>query len=183
MTLPANVTLPIETDLILADKPEKLLEAIKKLTFVIGNFIQETNQAVNGRTYQYTPFLTPDYEFIIDTTGTVTYTDTILWARRVNGMVFVWFDINWNNHGGAGPLLIRLPYFSQPSNEFPYIGVVESDGVVFTAGYTYLTANLLPDTNTIEIHQNGSGVPSIPLPVTVAGHLRGSIVYAGQQFR
>lgn len=186
MTLPTNITLPIEQNLILSEKPSDLLEAIKKLTYVLSTFMQQTNEAVNGTTLMYTEVpIINGYPFIAGSTtiGTALYTNTILWARRVNGMVFSWFDVNWNTATGTGNVLIQLPYFSQPSLQQPYVCVIESDSMAFTAGYTYLTGNLIPDTNTIEIHQCGSGQPVIPLPITAVGHLRGSIFYAGQQFK
>lgn len=187
MTLPSNITLPFDELLIVSEDPKDLVTYLRKLIYVLSTFIQQTNEAVNGTTEfidENTNPLNP-YTFILGSTtaGTATYTNTILWSRRVNGMVFIWYDITWAAHTGTGNVLVQLPYFSQDSLQFPYIGVVEPFGMAFTAGYTYLTGNLIPNTNTIEIHQCGSGLPAIPLPLTAAGHLRGSIVYAGQQFR
>ena len=186
MTLPVNITLPLNEDLIKSDDPETLFIYLRKLVYVLSTQMQQTNEAVNGTLTLITDLTIPAYNFITSSipaiVSTTTYTTSTLWLRRSNLYTSVWFDISWASDTDTGNLQINLPYSSQPSLLQPYVGSIESDNMTFTAGYTYLTANILPGTNTIEIHQCGSGVPVLPLPVTAAGHLRGSITYVGQQF-
>jgi hypothetical protein len=186
MTLPVNITLPLDEYLITSDDPKKLYDYLRKLIYVLSTQMQQTNQTVNGTLTLITDTTTPAYNFITSsvpaTPSTTTYSSSALWLRRANLYTQAWFDITWANDTDTGNLQINLPYSSQPSPLFPYVGSIESDSITFTAGYTYLTANILPETNTIEIHQCGSGMPVLPLPVSAAGHLRGSITYVGQQF-
>jgi hypothetical protein len=186
MTLPVNITLPLDQTLIKSDDPEMLYDYLRKLIYVLSTQMQQTNEAVNGTLTLITDSTLPAYNFITSsipaTPSTTTYSSSALWIRRSNLYTQAWFDITWANDTDTGNLQINLPYSSQPSPLFPYVGAIESDNITFTAGYTYLTANILPETNTIEIHQCGSGVPVLPLPVSAAGHLRGSITYVGQQF-
>lgn len=185
MTLPTNITLPLDPNLIKSDNPQHLFDYLRKLVYVLSTLIQQANQSANGTIASIDLSNNPDYTFIYGSTtaGTATYTNPVIWVRRSNLITMIWFDIAWTAHTGTGDLLIQLPYFSQPSEVEPYVGVVEPDNITFTAGYTYLTANLLPDTNTIEIHQCGSAVPVLNLPMSADGHLRGSIIYEGQQFK
>jgi hypothetical protein len=188
MTLPISITLPLEPDLIKDGDPQTLYIYLRKLVYVLSTQMQNTNQAVNGTLTVISDLTIPLYTFIIGsvTPGTPpvagTYSPSTLWLRRSNLLTTAWFDITWTGLTGTGNLQIQLPYSSQPSQLQPYVGSIESDSIVFTAGYTYLTANILPGTNTIEVHQCGSGLPVLPLPITAAGHLRGSINYVGQQF-
>lgn len=185
MTLPTSITLPLDPNLIKSDNDDDLVKYMSKLIYVISTVIQQTNQAVNGVISLINTDTNPDYSYILGSTsaGTATYNNPILWVKRANLETIIWFDIEWTGHTGTGNLLVQLPYYSQPSDLQPYVGVIEPDSMTFTASYTYLTANLLPNTNTIEIHQCGSGQPVLALPISAAGHLRGSIIYAGQQFR
>ena len=183
MTLPTNVTLPLSTAEIMSGKPEDLYNYMRRFVYNISQQIQQTNQALNGSTTLINSDSLPAYSFILGSTtsGTATYTNPVIWVRRLNLMVFAWFDISWVGHTGTGNLLVQLPYYSLNSIASPFVGVIEPDNMTFGAGYTYLTGNLLPNTNTIEIHQCGSGKAEVVLPISAIGHLRGSITYAGQQ--
>lgn len=185
MTLPTTVTLPLSITVEQIANPSLLADYLRKLVYVLSTQIQQTNFSVNGTTIKFTDDPLVPYDFILGSTtpGTATYTNTVLQSRRINLMTYAWFDISWTLHTGTGNVLIQLPYFSQNTDNLPYVAVIESDGNAFTAGYTYLTGNLTPNTNTIGINQNGSGLPILALPLAASGHLRGSIVYAGQQFR
>lgn len=183
MTLPINITLPLDKDLIIDDKnPESLYTYMKKLIYVVATQMQQSNESANG-----TIVLFQEYDFITSSSPNVmrdiTYGNSALWARRSNLLTQIWFDITWANSNDSGNILVNSPYSSLQSPLFPYVGVIEPDSITFTAGYTYLTANILPGTNTIQIDQCGSGMPVIPLPITVAGHLRGAITYVGQEFQ
>ena len=182
MTLPINITLPLDVFLIKSEDPDALYQYMKKLVYVLGTQIQETNQVVN---VTLTVKDNQSYPFIIGSIaeGTAIFTNSVLWTRRSNLFTQGWFDITWSGHTGTGNLLIQVPYFSQPSAQFPYVGTIEPNGITFGAGYTYLTANILPETNTIEIHQCGSGMVVTPLALPASGSLRGSIMYVGQQFQ
>lgn len=189
MTLPVNVTLPLDADLIKSADKDSLYQYLRKLVYVLGTQMQQTNQTVNGNLTPYqdnTNAVPPQYPFIVGSnpavTSTTTYTNSVLWARRANLFTQVWFDITWANCTDTGNLLIQSPYQSQPSLQMPYVGTIEPDNITFSAGYTYLTANIIPGTNTIQVDQCGSGQPVIPLAITASGHLRGSIMYVGQQF-
>jgi len=186
MTLATNITLPLDPELIKSSKPEDLYIYLRKLIYVLSTQMQQTNQVVNGTLTTISDLTVPAYPFLTSsipaTPSTTTYTTSTLWVRRSNLYTSIWFDITWANDTDTGNLQINVPYSSQPSQLQPYVGSIESDSITFTAGYTYLTANILPGTNTIEIHQCGSGMPVLPLPVSAAGHLRGSITYVGQQF-
>ncbi|MES2409033.1 MAG: hypothetical protein V4509_01890 [Patescibacteria group bacterium] len=185
MTLPVNITLPLDPELIKKDDPEALYTYLRKLVYVLSTQMQQTNQTVNGVLTLISNLTTPAYKFITASGtkgGTTTYGSSVLWVRRSNLYTSVWFDITWAANTDTGNLQINSPYSSQPSQLLPYVGTIEPSGITFTAGYTYLTANILPGTNTIEIHQCGTGVPAIPLPTSATGHLRGSITYVGQQF-
>lgn len=184
MTLPVNVTLPLDSGLIKSQDPVQLYEYLRKLVYVLTVHIQQANQSANGNISQITDTLNPGYEFVQGSTagGTGTYTNCIIWTRRSNLLTTSWFDITWTATTGIGNLLIQLPYFCQPSTQAPFVGVIESDNMTFTAGYTYLTGNLTPGTNLLGINQNGSAVPVLALPISGTGHLRGFIEYVGQQF-
>lgn len=185
MTLPNNVQLPLDPELIKSGDPKDLYDFLKKFTYVLGNYMQQMNFSANGLTRLIEPSIPPDppYEFIQGSAvgGVGTYINTSMWSRRQDLMNQNWFDITWTAHTGAGNLLIQLPYFAQNSSNRPYVCVIENNGLVFTAGYTYLVGNLIPNTNTIEVRQCGSGLPSIPIALPAASSLRGSILYAGQQ--
>jgi hypothetical protein len=187
MTLPTNITLPLIPELIVSDNPNDLYDYMKTLVFNISIFLQQTNIAVNGSTQVYVPATAPfiSYPFIVGSTipGIATYTNTMLRVNRINLMNFVFFDITWSGHTGTGNLLITSPYFSQPTLQMPYVGIVESDGITYDAGYTYLTLNCIPNTNTIQVDENGSGLPLKALAIPASGHLRGTIIYAGQQYQ
>ena len=184
MTLPINVTLPLDHDLIKSQNPQQLFEYMRKLVYVLTVHIQQANQSANGNISQITDTNTPGYEFVQGSTaaGNGTYSNCIIWTRRSNLLTTSWFDITWSATTGTGNVLVQLPYFSQPSTQLPFIGVIESDSMTFTAGYTYLTGNLTPGTNLLGINQNGSGQPVLALPISGTGHLRGFISYVGQQF-
>ncbi len=186
MTLATNITLPLDSELIQSSKPEDLYVYMRKLIYVLSTQMQQTNQAVNGTLTIISNDTLPAYNFLTGSSSQAvtrpTYSNCALWLRRSNLYTQAWFDITWSSDTDTGNLQINLPYSSQPSQLQPYVGTIESDNITFTAGYTYLTANILPGTNTIEIHQCGSGMPVLPLPVSSSGHLRGSITYVGQQF-
>ena len=137
-----------------------------------------------GTYLSYTDTTLPAYAFISGSSsaGTATYSNTQLFTQRVLLLTQVWFDITWSGHTGTGNLLVNVPYTSQFVNQNPFVGVIESDGLTFDSGYTYLVGNLIPNTTTIEIRECGSGVASQPLAIPSSGTLRGSITYAGQQF-
>lgn len=171
MTLPTNINLPDSDD-----------PYLRRLTYALSTYMQQTNFEGNGT---YTSLTNADsYQFIQGTSssGTATYSTTTMFVNRSNLVNRIWFDITWANHTGTGNTLVTVPYDSQFVSNHPFVCVIEPSGMAFTAGYTYLVGNLTPNTNTIEIRQCGSGVPSIALPLPAAGTLRGSIVYAGQQF-
>jgi hypothetical protein len=170
MTLPTNINLPNSND-----------PYLRNLTYALSTYLQQSNFEGNGTYGTLTP--ADNYLFISGSTasGTATYTDTILFTQRSNNIVKIWFDITWSLHTGTGNVWINLPYTAQFVAQNPFVGLIEASNIAFTAGRTYLVGNLLPNTNTIEIRQCGSGVASIPLPLPAAGTLRGSIVYAGQK--
>lgn len=172
MTLPVQINLPIPND----------DEYLRDLVYALSTYLQQTNFESNGTYLTLTQ--NNIYQFIQGTSskGSGTYANTIIFSNRSNLVVRLWYDISWSSHSGTGNLTIQLPYAAQFVGQHPFIGVVDSDGLTFTAGYTYLTANLTPNTNILNINQCGSGVPTIPLPLPAAGSIRGSITYAGQQF-
>lgn len=183
MTLPTNVTLPyINSDD--TKDPESLKIYIRRLVFALTNSLQTTNATVNGGARGITSSNQPEYPFIVGSTtaGTAIYTNAIITLRRVNLMSYIWFDIEWAAHTGTGNVLITSPFYSRNVIGFPFVGVVESNSVSWTTGYSYLTLNIAPNTNTIAVDQSGSGLPLIGLPISPTGHLRGSIAYEGQQF-
>jgi len=171
MTLPININLPASED-----------PYLRNLTYALATYLQQANYEANG-TYVVLPVPNQSWAFISGSTvvGSGNYTNSTLVAQRSNNVITVWFDITWAAHTGTGNLLVNLPYSAQFVAQYPYIGVIEASNVIFTAGRTYLVGNLLPNTNTIEIRQCGSGVASLALPLPVAGTLRGSITYAGQR--
>jgi hypothetical protein len=183
MTLPVNITLPLVTPELTSKDPQILYDYMRKLVYSLSVQIQQTNQTLNGTVTTLNATNSPSYAFVqgSTTSGTATYVDPILVARRINLMVFTWFDIAWSGHTGTGNLLITLPFYAQSTIQNPFVAVIESDGMTYGAGYTYLTGNLTPNTNTIVIDQCGSGKAIIPLPISASGHLRGSITYAGKQ--
>lgn len=170
MTLPTNINLPESKDLYL-----------RNLTYALSTYMQQTNQEANGTYITFTN--ANSYPFIVGSaiTGSGTYSNTILFSQRSNNIISVWFDITWAAHTGTGNLWIQLPYTAQFIAQRPFVGPVEASNIVFSAGMTYLSGNLIPNTNTIEIHQSGSGLAAIALPLPASGTLRGSIVYAGQK--
>ena len=183
MTLPNQIQLTLDPGAITSREPADMLNYMKKLIYELSQYMQDTNGAVNGTT-QLVPFTPGEvYQYIIGSTtqGTAVYTLTSMWSRRANLMNEIWFDITWTGETGSGNLLIQLPYYAQTSSNRPFVCVIENNGLTFTAGYTYLVGNLIPNTNTIEIRQCGSGLVSIPMPLPASGSLRGSIFYAGQQ--
>lgn len=183
MTLPINITLPlIETEV---KNPAEMNTYLRRLVYAISSSMQNTNITENGTFLEITNVSNPTYPFIQGTAteGVGTYTASTIYIRRINLMVYLWFDISWSGHTGTGNILITVPYFSQITPNNPFACVIESDDMTFSADYTYLTGNLAPNTDTIAVNQNGSGEPLIGLPISTSGHLRGSIIYAGQQFK
>lgn len=172
MTLPTNINLPISDD----------DDYLKRLTYALSTYMQQTNFECNG-TYD-TLTQANSYLFIkgTSTAGTATYTNTIMFSQRSNLVNRVWFDITWSGHTGTGNVQVVLPYSAQFVSENPFVGPIEASNITFTAGYTYLVGNVAPDTNLLKINQCGSGVASLALPMSADGTLRGSIIYAGQQF-
>lgn len=171
MTLPTNINLPDSKD-----------PYLRNLTYALSTYLQQTNFEGNG-TYNSLTEADTKYLFVKGSTaeGTATYTSTILFTHRSNNVIQAWFDITWAAHTGAGNLLIVLPYTAQFVAQNPYVGSIEASNIAFSGGRTYLVGNLLPNTNTIEIRQCGSGVASLALPLPVTGTLRGSMIYAGQR--
>lgn len=183
MTLPNQIQLTIDPRAITSDNKSDMLNYMKKFVYDLTEYMQQTNVTVNGNT-QMVPFSDVAYSYVYGSTtqgGTTTYTNTTMWSRRANLMNEIWFDITWANSTDTGNLLIQLPYYCQTSTNRPFVCVIENNGLTFTTGYTYLVGNLIPNTNTIEVRQCGSGVPSIVIPIPATGSLRGSIFYAGQQ--
>ena len=183
MTLPNQIQLPIDPRAITSDDGADLLNYMKKLIYDLTEYMQQTNVTVNGN-MQLVPFIQGSpYQYIIGSTtqGSATYTFTSMWSRRANLMNEIWFDITWADHSGTGNLLIQLPYYAQVSSNRPFVCVIENNGLTFDAGYTYLVGNLIPNTNTIEVRECGSGVTSQALALPANGSLRGSIIYAGQE--
>lgn len=185
MTLPANITLPLNQSDILSGDPEKLYSYIRQLVYVLTANMQISNAIVNGSANLLTDTQNPLYTFIMGSTftGITTYLNTTMWAFRSNLLTLVNFDVSWTGTTSTGDVLIQTPYYVLNSVGFPFVGSIESDSIPYTAGYTYLTANIIPNTNTIQVNQCGSGMPVIPLPLTATGHLRGSIIYEGQLSR
>ena len=185
MTLPNQIQLTIDPRAITSEDKSDMLNYMKKLIYDLTEYMQQTNSTVNGST-RLVPFTNIPYSYIYGSTAqnaTTVYSNTTMWSRRSNLMNQNWFDITWTGSTDTGNLWVQLPYYSQTSSNQPFICVIENNGLTFTAGYTYLVGNLIPNTNTIEIRQCGSGLPSIPMPIPASGSLRGSIVYAGQQAR
>lgn len=183
MTLPINIVLPVLNQEVSSINPQDLYVYLRKLAYVITTQLQQTNQTLNGVDILYTDLVPPFYgQFIIGSTlaGTATYTNTTMTIRQINLLTFVSFDITWSGSTGTGNLLVQVPYFANNVSNMPFAGVIESDGMTYSAGYTYLTCNIPPNTNTINVNQNGSGSALIALPITASGHIRGSIVYAAQ---
>lgn len=172
MTLPTNINLPISTN----DK------YLKQLSYALSTYLQQTNFECNGTYNNLTE--ANDYPFIAGSSsaGVGVYSSTVLFTQRANLINRVWFDITWTGHTGTGNLTILLPYYAQFVAQNPFVGVIQSDGITFDAGYTYLVGNITPDTNILNIMQCGSGVASIPIAIPTDGTLKGSIIYAGQQF-
>ncbi len=184
MTLPINVTLPLDSTRIKSQNPKDLYEYLRTLVYVLTVHLQQANQSANGNISQLTNSSDPGYQFVVGSSsaGAGTYSNCMIWTRRSNLFTSVWFDITWSATTGTGNLLIQLPYKCQPSTQAPFIAVIESDSITYTSGYTYLTGNLTPGTNLLAINQNGSGEPLLAFPISMTGHLRGSIHYVGQQF-
>ena len=180
MTLPLSITLPLMLQEEATKDPNQVYVYLRKLAYVLSVSLQQTNQTLNGVDLYFTNILNPTWNFIQGSTlsGVTTYTASSLLVRVINLLVFVSFDISWSATTGTGDILIALPYFARNSIGTPFIGVIEPDSMAFTAGYTYLTGNIAPTTNTIQVNQNGSGLPTLALPITGSGHLKGSMVYA-----
>lgn len=178
MTLPTNINLPN------IPKESEEFKYFSSLQYALKVYLQQTNVEVNGTYLSYTDSSPGTYAFISGSSsaGDATYSNTQLFTQRVLLLTHVWFDITWSDHTGTGNLLVNVPYASQIVTQNPFVGVIESDGLTFDVGYTYLVGNLIPNTTTIEIRECGSGVSSQPLAIPSSGTLRGSIVYAGQQF-
>src|ERR1043165_1800000 len=130
MTLPIQINLPISSE-----DPY-----LRDLTYALATYLQQSNFEANG-TYQTLTDADTSYPFIQGTSsaGTATYTGTILFSQRVNLITRIWFDITWENHTGTGNLTVVLPYYAQFVSNLPFVGVIESSDLTFTAGYTYLT--------------------------------------------
>ena len=173
LTLPTNITLPI------SEKDEYL----RDLTYALSTYMQQTNFECNGTYNKITE--ANNYKFITGGTaeGTATYTNSVIFTQRSNLIVHAWFDITWSGHTGTGTLRIVLPYFSQVVNQTPYVCAIEASGITYGAGFTYVVGSLLPNNNVLRIKICGSGIASAFLQVPASGTLRGSITYAGQQFR
>ncbi len=180
MTLPTDIILPLQTDLIAAGDPKALELYLRQLVEALTESYRITAENVNGSIQQWTPTV-----YGLTTAGTaISYPRQTGWYRRSGIITELWFDVSWTGHTGTGGIAILLPFKAAKSENSPWVGVIQSVSAsnVFTAGYTYLVWNPQQDSTEGRIVQCGSGLATTAMPISASGGYAGYIQYLGQEF-
>lgn len=178
MTLPTSITFPLSQDYFGSDVPPSVKKYLDEYTTVLKDMYTQVSLNLNGFIRTWTPTV-----FGGTNAGTGTYSAQYGFLRRSGIVTELWFDVGWTAHSGTGDLLIQLPYIAAVSIGEPWIGVIESVSASnsFTGGYTYLIIKALQNTSRGAIYQCGSGVASIPFPISGVGRFAGYIQYLGKE--
>lgn len=179
MTLPIQIHLPLDEEKIISGESEKLADYMRELIHSLEDMYEDLTESINGNTESYIPTLK-------DTASAATYTYTHQqgWYLRQGLMVDYWFDVEWSAVAGgpSGNLYIELPYTVFDAQEKPFVGVIQSSTLTYSAGLTYLVINAIPGTLRGEIWGSGSATATSNLAAnTAAGQLIGHIRYVGQE--
>lgn len=179
MSLPTDIILPLESDLLRAsgDQNNESFQSI--LIRSLKEMYSDIADNVNG----YIRAFSPEVFGTNPNEGTATYTLQDGFYRRAGILTEIWFDVVWSAHTGTGDLVIQLPYEAADAVGQLWVGTAESTSGsnTFTGGYTYLNLNMLEGTYNVNVHENGTGVASQPLAVANAGGYRGYIRYLGKE--
>lgn len=179
MTLPTDLILPMNSDLIKAGDPQSMQRYMVDLTESLTEAYRQIAENVNGAMRTWTPTA-----YGLSTAGVGTYTKQVGWLRRSGILTELWFDIEWSAHTGTGGVAILMPYKAAKSTGQPWVGVIQSVSAsnVFGAGYTYLVWKCEQNTTQGTIVRCGSGVASAQQPIAAQGGYAGYIQYLGQEF-
>lgn len=177
MTLPVDIILPLQTELIRSGDPAKLELYIRNLVESLTDMYIDLAQNVNGSVQSWTPEVMG-----LTSSGTGTYVNQYGWYRRAGIITELWFDVSWTAHTGSGNTALRLPYLAAKSSGKPWVGVIESTSASNNFGaYTYLVINCEPNTTEGRIIRCGSGLASSGLVIGDCKGFRGYVQYIGQE--
>jgi len=121
--------------------------------------------------------------FVLGSTieGVGVYDHQTSYVLKRGTFVDVWFDIRWLSHTGTGNLMVSLPYEGLIYDNYPFIGSVSSQNLVFTG---YLSGNVIPGTRNLEIVDVRSGATYLNIAVSnFDTTLKGHISYVGEEER
>lgn len=181
MTLPTDVLLPLQSDLIKAGDPETLELYLRNLIETLTERDRQVVGNVNGTINQFSPVVKGSV-----TAGTGTYAagEQVGWYLRQGIIVDVWFDVIWSAHTGAGFIYVELPYqvAASPNSTVmrPFVGQMETSGITYTVGYTSTFGEGEPNTFKYNLVQTGSAQTAALLAIPGSGRLLGHVRYIGK---
>lgn len=175
MTLPTDIILPLETDLIKSGDPDSLELYMRNLIDTLTDMYQQLAQNVNGFIREWTPIV-----FGTTSDGTGTYDHAGGFYLRQGIIVDVWYDVQWTAHTGTGNVGIKLPYKAANATTVPWEDVCGFSTLNLGA-YSYLTSNVDPDSFDMLFVRNGSGLARQFQPIAGAGRLLGHARYIGKE--
>lgn len=182
--LPTDVILPIHSDFITSGNKNDLEKYLREFVFSLQEMYSNISQAING-TFRndfgngsnlWVPVLDGE-----TTSGTFTYTHQSGYVYRQGILVDVWFDVQWSSAGtAAGDLYLILPYKVALVNQIPFVGLIQSSILTYTAG-TSIHINGETDTYKGKFYNSGSGFTTATQQVVASGRLIGHLRYIGTQ--
>lgn len=177
MTLPTNIIFPNELEWIFQKDGESQTTQWQEFIFTLQRMYEDIVDVVNGEiVYVEEPTVSGGAS-----AGTGGYLDREAWQRRSGLMTEYWFDIEWNSHNGSGALTVDLPFYVAKSNYMPFVGVVETSSINYTAGYNYAVLNATPETTQGVIRECGDNVASQAIAIPSSGRIKGYVRYIGQE--
>lgn len=177
MTLPEQLQLPLDEELIKSTEAEDHYEYLSRLVIRLQDMYEDLVDVINGDIEEFTPTLKDT-----DTDATYTYTNQSGWYLRQGLLVDFWFDVEWSAIATGTPtgnLYIELPYQVFFANQMPFSNALQTSTVDY-AGGSILSINAIPSTFRGEIWTSTSAATTANISAnTTAGRLMGHIRYVG----
>jgi len=181
MTIPDRSNLPYYSEQI-SSGGKDLAEYVRELVSALNTQYNGIYQTISGSVsddlgvggWQYIPTVIGS-----TTEGVGTYvadhqTSYVMWQGI---FVDAYIDIGWTAHTGTGDLIIEMPYQCVTYDNYPFIGTVMSENLIFSG---YLCGVMEPGTRNLSIVDVQSGGAFAPVAVSnFATTLRIHIRYPG----